>query len=88
MTGTGSDDTGIMFSCTGTGSDDTGIMFSCIMVLMEMHKSGSVWALIQTQFRGSQWLDFKNKHRSVKCQCQFLGNLGQFCAIYANFWAI
>ena len=31
-TGTGSDDTGKMFSCTGTGSDDTVIMFSCIMV--------------------------------------------------------
>ena len=31
-TGTGSDDTGIMFSCTFTGSDDTSIMFSCIIV--------------------------------------------------------
>ena len=31
-TGTGSDDTGNMFSYIGTGSDDTFIMFSCIMV--------------------------------------------------------
>ena len=31
-TGTGSDDTSIMFSCTSTSSDDTSIMFSCIMV--------------------------------------------------------
>ena len=30
---TGSDDAGIMFSCTGTGSDDTGIIFSCIMIV-------------------------------------------------------
>ena len=30
---TGSDDTGIMFSCTSTGSDDTSILFSCILVL-------------------------------------------------------
>ena len=31
-TGTSSDDTGIMFSCTSTSSDDTIIMFSCIIV--------------------------------------------------------